>query len=308
MTQDTRETIVVTSPIPDELRAALGARHRLVALDDMEPDAPVRIAATTSMGGFDAATMDRLPHLQLIACNGAGLDRIDVAGADARGIVVANTPGVLTEDVADAAIGLMYAVARRIVEADRFVRAGRWGPEKMPLSRRIAGGRAGIVGMGQIGQAIARRCAGLGLSVAYTAPRAKPEVPWTHVPELADLAERVDVLFLACPGGDATRGIVDGGIIAALGATGFLVNVSRGEVVDEEALIAALQAGALGGAALDVFVREPGLDPRLLTLDNVVLQPHYAGLTTQTRADIAATLVGAVDRFLGTTTEADASV
>ena len=290
MTKPPRERLVVVAAVPDELRARLSASHELVELAQADPAERFRIAVTTSMAGFDAALMDRLAGLALIACNAVGLDRIDLTAAEARNIRVRNTPGVLTEDVADAAIGLMYAVARRIAEADRFVRAGRWGPEKMPLSQRIAGATLGIVGMGQIGQAIARRGQGLGMNVLYTSPSAKPDLSWTWVADVEALARAANVLILACPGGPATAGMIDARILAALGPAGFLVNVARGEVVVEGDLIAALQARSIGGAALDVFESEPAIDRRFFDLDNVVLQPHYAALTAQTRADIAAKL------------------
>ncbi len=285
-----RERIVVVAPIPDELRNLLSTGHDLIELAQADPTERFRVAVTTSMAGFDAVTMDRLPGLALIACNGVGLDKIDLAAAQTRGIRVRNTPGVLTEDVADSAIGLMYAVARRIAEADRFVRAGRWGAEKMPLSQRIAGGTLGIVGMGQIGQAIARRGQGLGMTVLYTSPSAKPDLPWTWIADVESLAAVANVLVLACPGGPSTAGMIDARVLDALGPSGFLVNISRGEVVVEDDLIAALQSHAIGGAALDVFHNEPAIDRRFFELDNVVLQPHYAALTAQTRADIAAKL------------------
>lgn len=292
------ERLVVVAAIPDELRNLLTRNYTLVGLAEADPDERFRIAVTTSMAGFDAALMERLPGLELIACNGVGLDRIDLAAARARDILVRHTPGVLTEDVADAAIGLMYAAARRIAEADRFVRARRWGPEKMPLSRRIAGGTAGIVGMGRIGQAIARRAAGLGMTVLYNSPRKKDELEWEHVPDLRELAERADVMILACPGGAATAGMIDHVILKALGPKAFLVNVARGEVVDEDALIDALGRGTIGGAALDVFRTEPGIDARFFELDNIVLQPHYAALTAETRAQIAARIDRDIAAFL----------
>jgi lactate dehydrogenase-like 2-hydroxyacid dehydrogenase len=301
MTDKNRERLVVTGPIPDELRNLLSQSHDLVELADAQPGEPFRIAVTTSMKGFDSATMDRIPGLAMIACNGVGLDKIDLPAAEQRGIRVNNTPGVLTEDVADTAIGLMFAIARRIVEADRFVRAYRWGPEKMPLSRRISGGSLGVVGMGAIGQAIARRGNGLGMTVRYTTPRAKPELPWEHVADAATLAEQSDVLILACPGGPQTAGMINRQVLEKLGPRGFLINIARGEVVDEEALIEALAAHRIGGAALDVYRSEPDIDPRFFDLDNVVLQPHYAGLTAETRADIASKLDRDIAAFLAGT-------
>lgn len=293
-----RERLAVVTVIPDQLRDLLAQRYDLVEFADAKPDERFRVAITTSMAGFSADQMDRMPGLGLIACNGVGLDRIDLAAAETRGVSVQNTPGVLTEDVADGALGLMFAIARRIVEADRFVRAGRWGPEKMPLSTRITGGKVGIVGMGAIGRAIARRLFGLGMTVLYTTPAAKTDLPYRHVPDVTTLAEQVDILILALPGGAANQRLIDAGVLSALGSRGFLINVARGEVVDESALIDALQSGAIGGAALDVFNDEPKIDQRFFDLDNVVLQPHYAALTVETRGDIARMLDEAIADFL----------
>lgn len=292
------ETLSVLAPIPPQLREKLSESHRLVELAHIEDRAGIRIAVTTSMAGCNAATMDLLPNLGLIACNGVGLDLVDLDAARARGIVVHNTPGVLDEDVADAAIGLMFAVVRGIVAGDRFVRAGRWIAEKPTLSRRMAGRTVGVVGMGRIGRAVAARLRGLGMTVLYTTPTAKPDLPYEHVANVARLAGRSDILILACPGGDATRGLIDLAVLEQLGAEGFLINIARGDVIDEPALIGALQTRIIAGAALDVFMQEPDIDARFMELENVVLQPHYAALTHETRADIATELDRAIAAFL----------
>ncbi len=292
--------VLVLGALPAELRSALAARHALVDDQPGLPDAArFRVAVTTSIGGADAATLARLPGLGLLACNGVGLDRIDMAEAARRGIRVQHTPDAVTEDTADSAIALTYAVLRRVAEADRFVRAGRWRTERMTPSRRVGGKRAGIVGLGRIGTLIAQRLTGLGLHVAYTGPRAKPGVDWPYVAEVTALAARSDVLILSCPGGEATRGLVDAPVLRALGRDGVLINVSRGSVVDEAALIPALQGGTIGGAGLDVFEAEPGLDARFPALENVVLMPHYAAVTRETRAEMARVLLAAIDGFFG---------
>jgi lactate dehydrogenase-like 2-hydroxyacid dehydrogenase len=203
----------------------------------------------------------------------------------------------MTEDVADAAIGLMYAAARRVAEADRFVRAGRWMQERMGLGISLHRKAAGIVGLGRIGQAIARRCAGLGMDVAWTGPRPKPDQPYPFVPDIRILAERSDVLILATPGGAETQAMVDAGVLAALGARGVLVNIARGSVVDEAALLDALGSGGIAAAGLDVFAREPALDARFLALDNVVLAPHSASLTIETRAALVARILSDIEAF-----------
>ena len=294
-------SVLVIGTIPPELHAALAARYALVAdAPDLAEPGRFAVAVTTSMAGADAALFDRLSGLKLLACNGAGLERIDMDAAARRGVVVRNTPDAVTEDTAEAAVALVFAVLRRTAEADRFVRAGRWGAERMAPSRRVAGKRAGIVGLGRIGALIAQRLEALGLQIAYTGPREKPGTPWPYVTDIGDLASRSDMLILSCPGGDATRHIVNTEVLRRLGRDGVLINVSRGSVVDEAALLAALHDGAIGGAGLDVFAQEPGLDPRVLAFDNVVLQPHYAAVTRETRAEMTRVLLDAVHRFYGT--------
>lgn len=294
----TNRDILVIGAIPPELRAAFAARYTLVAdAPDLWDAGRFAVAVTTSMTGADAALFDRLPGLRLLACNGAGVERIDMEVARARGIVVRNTPDAVTEDTAEAAVALTFAILRRTAEADRFVRAGRWGAERMSPSRRVGGKRAGIVGLGRVGTSIGRQLGALGLHVAYTGPRAKPDAPFPYVADIGDLAARSDVLILSCPGGEATRHVVDAAVLRRLGPDGVLINVSRGTVVDEAALLAALTEGTIGGAGLDVFAREPALDPRFAVLENTVLQPHYAAVTRETRAEMARVLLDAADRF-----------
>jgi len=293
-----RETLLLLCPIPADLRAALAERFDL--LDDQPGAGPrpgFRIAVTTAMQGAAAGTLDRLPDLKLLSSQGTGLERIDLAAAAARGIAVAYTPDVMTEDVADAAIGLMYGAARLVAEADRFVRAGRWGQERMRLGLSLHRKTAGIVGMGRIGQAIARRCAGLGMAVAWYGPRPKPDLPWPRLPSLIALAEHADVLILALAATPAADRMVDAAVLGALGPEGVLVNIARGALVDEAALIAALESGGIAGAGLDVFAREPALDPRFLALGNVVLAPHSASLTRETRAALIARMLADIEAF-----------
>ena len=250
------------------------------------------------MHGVNAALMDKLPDLKLIASNGAGLERIDLAEAKRRGIAVCHTPDELAEDVADGAIALTYAIMRRVVEADRFVRAGRWAKERIAPSRRLAGKTVGIVGLGRIGALAARRAEAIGMRVIYLGRRPKPDAPYPFVADIRQLAAEADVLILSCPGGEATRNLVDREVLERLGPDGYLVNVARGSVVDEGALIAALQDKKIAGAALDVFASEPNLDPRLLALENVVLAPHSASITHETRAAMLARLLGDIEAFV----------
>jgi hydroxypyruvate reductase len=293
MTDTSREAILLLTALPADLRAALAERYELVE----EPRPGIRIAVTTAMAGLTATQLARLPDVRLVASQGTGLEKIDLAAAARHGVAVAYTPDVMTEDVADAAIGLMYAAARRVAEADRFVRAGRWGKERMRPGYSLHRKAAGIAGMGRIGQAIARRCAGLGMQVAWTGPRPKPELPWAHEPDLQALAARSDVLILAVPGGAETDRMVDGPVLRALGPRGVLVNIARGSVVEEKALIAALTDGTIAAAGLDVFATEPALDPRFLTLENVVLAPHSASITHETRAALIARILGDIAAF-----------
>lgn len=299
-----RGTVLVVTPVPKDLRDALAADYDLQdhqrGADGAWPQRPgIRAALTTSMAGADAALMDALPDLRLIACQGVGLDRIDMAAAEARGIRVAHTPDVITEDTADFGIALMFATARNIVRADRFVRDGRWAGERMALSRRVGGKTVGVVGLGRIGATLARKVAGMGMTVLYTGPRAKADAGYEFVADIVDLAGRVDFLVLTCPGGPATEKLVDARVLAALGPEGFLINISRGSVVDEPALIAALEAGTIAGAGLDVFASEPNFDRTFLTFENVVLQPHYATLTVETRKAIIGLLQRAIADVLG---------
>ncbi len=295
MTQ--KPMIAIFPPVPQELRTVLELDYQLVDAGAGEIPAGVRVAVITSMGGANKALMDRLPQLGLIACNGGGLDRVDVEEAARRGVIVRNTPEEVTDDTADFAIALIFATLRRIPLADRFVREGRWAFERMGPSRRVRGRRLGVVGLGKIGRKVADRSASLGMHVAYTGPRAKPDAPFPFNASVAALAAEVDILALTCPGGPSTYRIVDANVLRALGPDGVLINVSRGEVVDEDALIAALQDGTISAAGLDVFENEPHIAPALRALDQVVLAPHYATVTGETRNDIAQALKGAIADF-----------
>jgi lactate dehydrogenase-like 2-hydroxyacid dehydrogenase len=246
----------------------------------------IRAICTKGEVGADAALMDALPKVEIIACYGVGYDLIDVPAAKARGIRVTNTPDVLTEEVADMAIGLLLAAARRIPAGDAWVRDGSWATKgSFPLTTRVWGKRIGIVGLGRIGGAIARRAAAFGMRIAYSA-RHKKDVPYEWYPTPAALAPHVDVLMVAAAGGPATKGLVDRTAVEALKPGAIFCNVSRGTVVDEAALLDALRAGRIGAAGLDVFLNEPNIDPAFLAFDNVVLQPHAASGTVETRKDM----------------------
>jgi lactate dehydrogenase-like 2-hydroxyacid dehydrogenase len=243
----------------------------------------IRAAATSGRSGMDAGTMDALPNLRVIAHFGVGTDSVDVDAATERGIRVTNTPDVLTDDVADLALALLLATIRRIVVADRYVRSGSWLKGTMPLTDTPQGKTVGIIGLGRIGRAIARRCEAFNLEVAYQGPNRKTDVDYEYFADPVALAGHCDILVAACPGTDATRGIVSRAVIEALGPEGVFVNISRGSVVDEPALVEALASGRLGGAGLDVFADEPRVPEALLGLDNVVLLPHVGSATHATR-------------------------
>jgi hydroxypyruvate reductase len=279
-----------------QLHAAYTVHDRL---HEADPAALVRLApqiraiAASGESKVSAELIARLPALEIISVMGVGYDGVDVAAAKARGITVTHTPNVLNDDVADLAIGLALCAARQLPQADRYVRDGSWAAKgPMPLARRLSGGRMGIVGMGRIGQAIATRAQAFGMAIAYTARSAKA-VPYRYLPDAKALAAESDVLVVITPGGAATRKLISAEVLAALGkgrGEGILVNVARGSVVDEAALIDALERGVIAGAGLDVFEDEPNVPERLRAIPHVVLAPHIGsatGATRQAMADLA---------------------
>jgi lactate dehydrogenase-like 2-hydroxyacid dehydrogenase len=242
-----------------------------------------RVTALATFGApVAAALIEALPLLKIISTMTIGVDHIDLAAAKARGVAVTNTPDVLTDDVADCAIALVLAVARRVVVADRHVRSGAWLKGPMPLTTKVGGSTMGIVGLGRIGSAIAHRAEALGMKIVYHGPRPKP-VDYPFYEDLVTMARDVDYLMIASPGGVATRNLVDAKVLAALGPEGVVINIGRGTVIDEAALVAALRDGTIGGAGLDVFADEPHVPEALMTMDNVVLLPHVGSATHATR-------------------------
>ena len=237
-----------------------------------------------SSGGADAALMDATPKLELIANWGVGYDRVDAKAAKQRNIVVTNTPDVLTDCCADLAMALILAVARRVSEGDRYVRAGNW-PKlgSLALATRVNGSRLGIVGLGRIGKATAKRAEAFDMKIAYFGRNRQKGVSYDYYDDTVTLAKDSDFLLLTCPGGPETLHLVNADVLDAIGPQGFLVNIARGSVVDEEALVAALKEKRIAGAALDVFAKEPQVPAELMTMDNVVLQPHQSSATTATR-------------------------
>ena len=274
----------------EPLQAAYVVHQRLHESDPAAfARAAPRIGAIAASGESKVGPelMDRLPALKIISVMGVGYDGIDVAAAKARGVVVTHTPEVLNDDVADLAIALMLALARQVACADRYVRDGRWPLGPLPLGRKVSGARLGVVGMGRIGQAIAHRAGAFGMSIAYTARSAKAELPHAFHATPAALAAHSDFLVVITPGGAGTRKLIDAEVLRALGPQGCVINVARGSVIDETALIDALRAGTIAGAALDVFEDEPNVPQALREMDNVVLTPHIGSATAQTRRAMA---------------------
>ncbi len=270
--------------------------HRYDLLDDEqafldEMGAQIRAVVTSARFGVPADLLAQLPNLEVITSFGVGHDVFDLKALRDRGIRVSTTPDILTDDVADTAIMLMHATMRRLNAGDNWVRSGMWaanGP--MALTRTVRGKKLGIVGLGRIGQAIASRAVPSGLEVGYFG-RSKKDVDYRFFDQLGALAEWSDILVLACPGGAATNGIVDQLVLDALGKDGVIINIARGSVIDEPALIRTLQRRSIAGAGLDVFEGEPNIDPAFSKLDNVVLYPHLASGTVETRDAMAQLVV-----------------
>ncbi len=243
--------------------------------------------AGTGEASVPRSLLAQLPQAKVVSVFGVGYDGVDVGAAIEFGIPVTHTPDVLTDDVADLAMGLVLSVGRAIPQADQFVRAGRWPAGPIALARKVSGARMGIVGLGRIGKAIAQRAKAFGMSIAYTARSEKPDSDFTFFPSTLELAAHVDFLVAITPGGTGTRHLINAQVLQALGPRGFLINVARGSVVDESALIEALQQGTIAGAGLDVFAHEPQVPEALWRLSNVVLTPHMASATTETRQAMA---------------------
>lgn len=294
MTSNDRPTILIVARLPQHLLDLLQNNftcHNLV-LDQLSDDqlaaiAPqVRGIAANGEAKVGREFMARFPALEIVSVFGVGYDGVDVPAARERGIHVTHTPDVLTDDVADMAIALMLAVARNVVRADRFARSGEWKNGPFPFTTKVSGARLGIVGLGRIGEAIARRAAGFDMEIAYH-NRSRKDVPYTYFGDIKSLAAAVDFLVMITPGGAGTRALVNADVLEALGPKGFLINVARGSVVDETALIAALKAGTIAGAGLDVFENEPNIPAELAAQENVALTPHMASGTLVTRTAMA---------------------
>jgi len=256
---------------------------------------------TSGLTPTSPALIDQLPNLKAICSFGVGFETIPVAYAQSKGIAVSNTPDVLNDCVADHAWALLLACARRVGQAERFVRADHWTQgQRFPVGLRVSGKRLGIVGLGRIGTAIAERGAGFRMDVHYHNRHERPGVPWQHEPSLVELARWADFLVIATVGGDGTRGLINATILDALGPQGMLVNIARGSVIDQDALVQALVEKRIGGAGLDVFADEPQVPHALYAQDNVVLTPHIASSTKETLTAMVQTVLSNVQTFART--------
>jgi lactate dehydrogenase-like 2-hydroxyacid dehydrogenase len=292
--------ILQTHPLLASCEQALAARYSVHKLHE-QADKDAWLAANGARirahagSGVQADLMDKLPNLEIIASFGVGYDNIDIATARARNIRVTNTPDVLNDAVAELTIGLMVALARRIPQADQFVRQGKWPSGNFGLFSELTGKTVGILGLGRIGKEIAVRAQAMKMRVVYYGRHHQPSVPYIYYDKLEDMARDSDWLVVIAPGGKGTEGIVSRQVLEALGPKGRIVNVARGTLIDEQAMVQLLVNGGLGGAALDVFENEPQVPPELLALDTVVLSPHQGSATHQTRNKMGALVVANLD-------------
>lgn len=305
MTDLSRPAVLAYGPLSPYLDAELDRRftvHRVdpgSAMDTLaEHASDARGLVSFGSTGCPAAVMDALPHLEIIGLFSVGYDKVDIDHARAKGIRVTNTPDVLTDDVADLAVGLLYATVRNIPANDRMVRAGDWEKGRKPaLCGRVTGSRIGILGLGRIGRAIAKRLEPVAGEILYHNRREAADAPWRYVPDPLDFARQSDVILVATSGGPEAAGLVDAAMLDALGPQGVIVNISRGSVIDEAALIDALATGRIAGAGLDVFAHEPHVPPALKAMDHVVLQPHQGSATVHTRTAMADLVVANLEAW-----------
>lgn len=279
--------------LPDRLTAELHDAYDMCDYGTMSESelaavAPIiDVMVTNGEAVVTAELISQFPALKLIVVFGVGYDGVDVSAAASRGIAVTHTPEVLTDDVADLAIGLMIATCRKIVAAQKFIERGGWQQGGFQWTKKVSGARLGIVGMGRIGQAIARRATGFSMAISYYDRRSRELAGWDFQSDIYELARQSDILVVCIPGGEDTRGLIDAQVLRALGPEGVLINVGRGSVVDENALTEAIQQEYIAGAGLDVFSDEPEVPESLLQRDDVVVTPHMASATWQTRAEMS---------------------
>jgi lactate dehydrogenase-like 2-hydroxyacid dehydrogenase len=299
--------VLITGPIMPLIREGLEANlkvHKLYEIADKDAfisahGSNIRgLVGGSGHGKIDGAFMQQFPNLQIVGNFGVGYDGVDAKWAGENGIIVTNTPDVLTDEVADLALGLLIATVRRLPQADRYVREGKWvSAGNFPLTGSLREKKMGILGLGRIGAAIAKRAEAFGLMLSYHSRSAKADVPYPYYASLVDMARDVDILMVIAPGGEATRGIVNREVLEALGPAGTLINVARGTLVDEPVLVELLKSGKLGAAGLDVFEKEPTVPTDLFGLENVVLLPHVGSASHYTRNKMGQLVVDNVVSF-----------
>lgn len=283
--------VLMPAPMSSYLEQELEKRFNLLKLWTVpqktqflkDHSGSIRAFVGNAGNGADAELIEKLPKLEIVACFSVGVDKVDLNKCREKGIRVTNTPDVLTDDVADLAIGLTLAVLRRLCESDRYVRSGQWKKGDYKLTTKFTGKTVGIIGLGRIGKAVAKRAEAFSCPIAYYSRTAKPESKYKHYPSVVELASNCDVLVVACPLTEETRHIVNREVIDTLGPKGVLINIGRGPHVDEAELVSALAEGRLGGAGLDVYEKEPEVPEQLFGLENVVLLPHVGSGTVETR-------------------------
>lgn len=298
------QKILVIEHIPDDLRAALSGEfeiHDCYKADNKDAiiDAIADEVQIILQGGatiLDVALIDRLPQLKLIAICGVGYDGVPLDVCRERSIAVANTPDVLTDDVADIALALVIMTSRRLLYANRFLLDHQWEKSEAALTTTLSGKKVGILGMGRIGKAIARRLSACSMNVVYSG-RTRQDIDYEYFADLREMAKAVDILVIACPGGETTRRLVDRKVLEELGPKGILINVGRASVTDEETLIDMLETRQILGAGLDAFDNEPVVTQRLLDLKNAVLFPHVGSATVETRTKMAEICVSNITAF-----------
>jgi lactate dehydrogenase-like 2-hydroxyacid dehydrogenase len=299
--------VLLVGTIEPSLANAIGAKYQALQLPNdatrttflAEHGASITAIVDGGPPGVDADLMNALPNLGAVVHQGAGYDTIDVDAARRLGIGVSNTPDVLNDTVADTAVGLMLTTMRGLCTADRFVRSGRWDlGDSYPLGRDLSGSRVGILGLGRIGLAIARRLVGFDCAIAYHSRHQVPRSPFRYVASPVELAEWVDVLVIATVGGPGTKHLVNRAVLEGLGPYGYVINIARGSVIDQDALVELLVAGRLAGAGLDVFTDEPYVPTELRELDNVVLLPHIGGATVRSLSMMRELVLRNLDQYL----------
>jgi lactate dehydrogenase-like 2-hydroxyacid dehydrogenase len=278
-------SVLQVGQFPEIMQGEIDRRLSTTKLLDPQGKAPAgnfTAILTRSNTLIPKELLEQIPSIRMVATCGVGYDNLPLAYLQAKGIKASNTPGVLNDAVCELAIGMLFGLLRRIPEAQEFVKSGAWAQAPFAITTTLAGKYVGIVGMGRIGQDLAKRLEPFKVRLAYTGPSQK-DVPYDYFPNIKALAQACDVLFLACPASPETEKMVNAEVLDALGDKGYLINIARGSVVDEEALLVALQQKKIAGAALDVFENEPNPNTQFLNIDNVLLTPHIGSATLETR-------------------------